>query len=611
MEYKTLVSFYEKLESTTKRLEKTFIISELLDKTSKDDLTAVIYLIQGEVFPSWSEEKTGVSSRLIIKAIAAASGMSPGKIEKDWAKIGDLGEVASNLIKTKHQKTLFSKKLTVKKVFENIRKLSTLVGQGTVSKKIALVAELLTSSSSEEAKFITRTVLNQLRIGVAAGTLRDAIVWAYFPKVIGINDQKYKHNKKVLEIKDFEGINKKDLKKYDFIQAENEKLARKIYNYLSEKVQYLYDLSNDFATVSHEIREKGLKVALKETNMKPGTPINAMLASKTPSFKTAFEALGKPAQAEYKLDGFRVQFHKDGDQVWLFTRRLENVTKQFKELIPIVKKHVKAKSFIIDTEVVGIDPKTKKYLPFQYISQRIRRKYHLEKTAKAIPVEIDVFDIIYKDGEALINKTQKERRKILEKTIKQKPKEIVITKKLVTSSEEEMEKFYKESLNKGNEGIMVKNLDKDYISGRRVGGWLKIKPGSEPLDLIITGAEWGEGKRAKWLSSFTLSCKSKGKYLMVGKVGTGIKEKSEGVTFAQLTKELKPLIKETKGKHVKIKPKLIAQVEYEEIQRSPNYDSGYALRFPRITVLRPDLGINSNDVATLSRLEKIYKQQKK
>jgi len=611
MEYKTLVSYYNQLESTTKRLEKTFIISELLEKTSKEDLTEVIYLLQGNVFPRWSEQKIGMSSKLILRAIASASGISQDKIEKQWAKIGDLGEISANLIKNKHQRTLFSKKLTIKKVFENIRKLSTLEGSGTVSKKIALISELLTSSSSEEAKFITRTVLNQLRVGVAAGTLRDAIVWAYFPKVIGINDKKFKHNKKILKIKDIKQLKKKNLRKYDFIQAENEKLARKIYDNLIKKVQYLYDLSNDFATVAHEIREKGIKIALKETNMKPGTPINSMLAIKTKNFKTAFEALGKPAQAEYKLDGFRVQFHKEGDTVWLFTRRLENVTKQFKELIPIIKKHVKAKSFIIDTEVVGIDPKTKKYLPFQSISQRIRRKYHLEKTAKSIPVEINVFDIIYKNGESLINKTQEERRKILEKTIKQKTKEIVITKKLITSSEKEMENFYKESLSKGNEGIMIKNLNKDYTSGRRVGGWLKIKPGLEPLDLIITGAEWGEGKRAKWLSSFTLSCKDKGKYLMVGKVGTGIKEKSEGVTFSQLTKELKPLIQETKEKHVKVKPKLVVQVEYEEIQKSSNYNSGYALRFPRITRLRPDLGVNSNDVATLKRLEKIYKQQKK
>jgi len=610
MEYKSLVSYYKQLESTTKRLEKTFLISELLNKTSKEDLLAVIYLLQGQVFPKWSQEKIGMSSRLILKAISSATGTSPEKVEKDWTKKGDLGEVASELISSKKQRTLFSKKLTVKKVFENIRKLSSLEGEGTVAKKIALITELLTSSEPEEAKFIVRTVLEELRIGVASGTLRDSIVSAYFPKIIGINTEGLKINNNILHVKTLEEV-KRNLKNYDFIEAENEKLAREIYNYFIDIVQKTYNITNDFVIVAEEVMKQGIKAADKEVKVEPGRPLNPMLAIKARSFEEAFEDVGKPALAEFKLDGFRAQFHYDGKNFFIFTRSLENVSNQFKELIPLIKEHVKAKSFIIDTEIVGYDLKKDRFLPFQAISQRIKRKYNLEKTAKNVPVMVAIFDILYKDGKSLMDKTQQERRKILEETIKEGKHKIELTKKKVTSDEKEIENFYKESLSKGNEGIMVKNLSKIYTPGRKVNGWVKIKPGLEPLDLIITAADWGEGKRAKWLSSFTLSCKDKGKFLTVGKVGTGVKEKSEGVTFKQLTKELKPLITKTKGQHVEIKSKIIVQVEYEEIQKSPTYNSGYALRFPRITRLRPDLSINSDDVATLSIVEKIYKQQKK
>jgi DNA ligase-1 len=216
---------------------------------------------------------------------------------------------------------------------------------------------------------------------------------------------------------------------------------------------------------------------------------------------------------------------------------------------------------------------------------------------------------MYKDGKSLISKTQRERRKILEKTISQKPLKIVLTKKLISGNEKEIEKFYKESLNKGNEGIMIKNLNALYKPGRRVGGWVKHKPIKETLDLVITEAEWGEGKRAKWLSSFTLACRDKNKLLTIGKVGTGIAEKNSELTFESLTKELKPLIKEQKGKHVILKPELILEIGYEEIQKSPTYTSKFALRFPKVLRIRTELGFK--DIDDINRVKRIYKSQYK
>lgn len=601
MDYSTLAQVYSKLESTSKRLEKTEIVSELLKKTPDNLLEQVIYLLQGIVFPKWDERKLGMSSKTILKIINSSTGATIHTIEKEWASKGDLGTVVESIIKNKKQTTLFSRKLTVTKVFENLRKLSELEGKGTVSKKIQLITELITSATPLESRYITRTVIEDLRIGVQDGVIRDAVTWTYFPRIKGINSNK----EKAKLVSSMAELKKLNLANYEVLEASSEELAREIYNYFVLQIEEAYNLTNDFSEVALAAKNNKLHTL----KMQVGKPVNPMLAIKVESIEQAFEAVGRPLQAERKLDGFRLQIHKKGKEVKLFTRRLENVTKQFQEIIPTIVSHVKADDFILDSELVGIDSKTDMYLSFQNISQRIKRKHHIEKTAEHIKVEINAFDIIYKDGKVLLDLTQEERRKILEKIIKEEKHKIVLTKKLISSDAKEVEAFYKESLAKGNEGIMLKSLQSRYIPGRRVGGWLKHKPVKETLDLVITGAEWGEGKRAKYLSSFTLSCIEHGKFFELGKVGTGLKEKDEELSFDELTKTLKSKIISEKGKEVKIKPFLVVEINYEEIQKSPNYNSGYALRFPRFVRIRSDKSVK--DIETLKRIKHYYSEQKK
>ncbi|MEA2036408.1 MAG: ATP-dependent DNA ligase [Nanoarchaeota archaeon] len=582
MRYTKLVEVYQKLESTSKRLEKTHIISEFFKQINKEDLKVIGLLIQGRLFPNWDERKIGVAARLVLKAINTSSGISIDKIEKEWKKTGDLGKATENLIGIKKQRTLFSQELTVKKVFENLRKLAQLEGLGTVDKKVSLIAELLTSAQPLEAKYITKTVLEEMRIGVGEGSLRDSIVWAFFGEKLGV---KYNKEKKDIEVEDREEYNK-------YVGA----------------VQHAYDVTNDFSSVIEIAKEKGLKGLIGE-KITLGKPIKVMLALKEKDIKSAFERAGKPAEIEYKYDGFRIQIHKKHNEIKLFTRRLEDVTKQFAELIPYIKDSVKGGEFIIDSECVGYDPKTHKYLPFQNISQRIRRKYDIDLMAKKFPVEINLFDIMYYDGKTLIKEDFEKRRELLEKIVKQVPRKIILAKKLVTSDEKKAESFYKEALKAGNEGVMFKKLDAPYKPGARVGYMVKLKPVMDTLDLVIVGAEWGEGKRSKWMSSFILACVDDGKFLEIGKVGTGIKEKGEGITFEQLTELLKPLIKSEKGKNIEVKPKIVVEIDYEELQKSTNYASGYALRFPRLVNLRLDR--NSKDIADLDIVEDYYHSQKK
>ncbi len=580
MEYAKLCKVYEDLEKNSKRLAKTYIISSFLKETHKEDLDVIALLIQGRLFPNLDERKIGVASRLVLKALHLATGIDADKIEKEWKKTGDLGIVAENLISVKKQRTLFSHNLTVKKVFENLRRLPDIEGSGAVEKKVSLISELLTSSKPIEAKYIVRTVLEEMRIGVGEGSLRDAIVWAFFSKEIGL--------------------------KYDSKENDIEVSNREEYNKYVSAVQHAFDLTNDLSVVIETAKEKGLSGLTKE-KITLGKPIKVMLALKVKDIKDAFERVSKPAEIEFKYDGFRIQIHKKDNDVMLFTRRLEDVTKQFTELIPYIKK-IKG-DFIIDSECVGYNPKTGNYLPFQNISQRIKRKYDIDAMAKKFPVELNLFDIIYYNGKNLIKEDFSKRRKLLEKIVKQVPKKLILAKKLVTSSEKEAEEFYQKALKLGNEGVMFKNLKAPYKPGARVGYMVKLKPVMDTLDLVIVGAEWGEGKRANWMSSFILACNYNGKFLEIGKVGTGIKEKGEGVTFKQLTSLLKPLIVSEKGKEITVKPKIVVEINYEEIQKSPSYSSGYALRFPRLVNIRLDR--SSKDIADLDMVEDFYKGQKK
>jgi len=582
MKYRELVGIYEKLEGTTKRLEKTYYLSEFLKKTDTAELDKILLLAQGRVFPTWDERKIGMAARLLLKALLISTGIDP---EEEWKKTGDLGLAAEEIILRKKQATLFTQELTADKVFDNLQKLATLEGEGTMDKKVKLVAELLTSATPKEAKYIIRTVIEELRVGLGEGTIRDAIVWAYFGEDAKI---KYAPETNTLELEN-----------------------REEYNKYVEQVQEAYDAINDFAVVAKTAKQKGLE-GLNQIDLEPGKPIKVMLYLKAKNLTNAYETVGSPAALEFKYDGFRMQIHKTKDRILIFTRRLEDVTAQFPDVVEYVTEHIIGDTFIIDCEAVGYDLRTKKYIAFQNISQRIKRKHDIQEIAKKFPVELNIFDIIYYNGESLIKKPFSERRKIIEGMIKD-PEYLKIkpAEQQIIGNIDEAEQFYKKSLESGNEGIMVKNLNGIYKPGARVGYGMKVKPTLETLDVVIVGAEWGEGKRSAWLASFIIAVRDpdSNEFLEIGRVGTGIKEKAEeGISFGQLTELLKPLIIKEEGKIVYVKPELVIEVDYEEIQKSPTYQSGYALRFPRLVNLREER--SPEEITTKEEINSIYESQR-
>ena len=573
MKYKELAEFYEAASSTPKRLEKTEILVKFLKKiasSGKELDRDVLYLLLGDIYPEYDERRIGISTQIAIKAISKATGINETNVLHEWKVLGDLGKVAKALTAKRKQSTLHTGVLTTEKVLENLRKLPELIGKGTVGKKLDLITELLSSASPVEALYLIRTLIGDLRIGLKESTVRDAMAKAFF--------------------------------------SENKEAPKKI--------QDIIDKSNDLASVFNIVKD-GKIDEFEKIHLEIGKPIKAMLAQKAKNIKEAFESVGKPAAIEYKYDGFRLIIHKKGDKVIFFTRRLENVTKQFPEVVSYVQKYVKGDSFILDSEAVGFNKKTKEYMPFQDISQRIRRKYDIEKLQSELPVEINVFDILYYNGKSLLNEPFEKRTVLIKKIIKNHPYKIIHSKQIITSDETAAERFYKQALKDRQEGVMFKNLEAHYQPGSRVGHMLKVKPEERDLDLVITGGEYGTGKRGGWLSSFILSCKTsklKDEFLEIGKVGTGIKEKSTkesgiGISFHELTEKLKPYFKEEHGKTVKIKPKVVVSVTYQEIQKSPNYNSGFALRFPRFTALRPDK--HPSETATLDEVKKDFENQKR
>ena len=553
MEFSELATIYQKLEGISGRLEMTSVVSGFLRTVPDDELSTVILFLQGKAFPLWSEKELGIGSKLMIKAISNISGFPEEKVVDRVREMGDTGLAAEELLVNKTQTTLFREKLTLRKVNDNLNKLAGLTGKGAQDKKISYINELLSFATPMESRYLVKIILEELRLGVGRGVVRDAIAGAF-------------------EVD-------------------------------AALVDRAYSLTSDLGEVARTAKSKGNK-GLKLAEMKTGVPVEVMLAQKVASIEDALEKFS-PAAFEIKYDGARIQIHKEGEEVTLFTRRLENVTRQFPEIVEEAKKNLKAKSAIVEGELVAIKD-DRHPRPFQDLSRRIKRKYNIKEISGKIPVEINLFDAIYHEGKSKIDAAFTERRKILEKIVS--PTEnFRIADEVITSDAGEAGKFYKKALDLGHEGVMVKNLDAPYQPGSRVGHMYKVKPIMETLDLVLVGATWGEGRRANWLASYLLAVldPDSGQLLTMGRMGTGFTDEE----FKSMTELLKEQITEQTGKEVKLKPSVVVEVAYEEIQKSPTYESGYALRFPRLVRIREDKGVDDAD--TLARVEEILGSRKR
>jgi DNA ligase-1 len=557
MEYSVLAETYERLESEPSKLKKAGILADLFSNTSKEDLEKVVLLMRGTVFPGYSQMELGIAEKLVIKAIARATGFKDDQVVEKFKKTGDLGLAAEACLKSKKQLSFSKRRTTVDFIFSDMRKLADMTGGGSQDRKLDLMAEMIVSAKPVEARYIIRTILSNLRIGVMDAMIKNAITSA-------------------------------------FLSSEDKKEA-------SDAVEYALNIIADFGEVATIAKERGMS-GLRKARIDVGKPIQVMLAEKGESIDEILKKYKKVA-IEWKFDGMRAQIHKKDGEIKIFTRRLEDVTRQFPDLKELVKKSVTSKDCVIEGELLAINKRTGEPMPFQTLSQRVKRKHNIEKIAEEIPIQMNFFDAIYVDGNLLINTPFGERRKILERIVRPIHGKIQLAKQITTDDLKDAEKFYKSALDAKQEGIMLKVLDSSYVFGRHVDGWIKIKPVMETLDLLIMGATWGEGARANWLTSFALACRDpdSGKLLECGMMSTGLTEEE----YKEMTKTLRPLITEERGREVKVRPKVIIEVAYQEIQKSPTYSSGFALRFPAFKNLRPD----KDDADTIDRVKKLYASQ--
>ncbi len=546
MRYSALAEMYERLEGTAKKLEKRDILAELYRDCSDSELRIVVLLSMGTV--ATGQQELGIAGEMMRRVIMRTYGADEKDAMKKFRETGDLGLTAEFFVRNRRQRTLAKKELTAGHVFDNLQKLSAIAGGGSQEKKVALVSELLSSASPTEARYIVRTVLGEMRVGVAAGIVRDAIAKAF-------------------------GKEPKD-------------------------VERLFNVIPDYGKVA-ELVKKGRMRA----DVIVGVPVRVMLAERAEDLKSAISEFDNPA-IETKYDGFRIAVHKSRDGVKIFSRRLDDVTNQFPEIAQWSRELIKARECIVEGEAVAID-KEGEPLPFQRLSRRIQRKYDIDKMVKEIPVQVNLFDMIFMNGRSWMGKPLKERWGRLVSIISVKKGKFQLAEHIETKDFEKAERFYRSAIAEGQEGVIIKNLDAAYQPGKRVGYWLKVKDILEPLDLVVVGAEWGEGKRAKFLGSLVLAARKGDKFLETGMMGSGLTEKQ----LQDITEMLKPLITEEHGKRVHLKPHLVVEVGYEEIQKSPKYPTGYALRFPRL--LRVRTGEKKpEDVNTTRDIERLFRQQK-
>ena len=547
--YECMVEVYQALDSTTKRLEKTDILADFFSDIDPELLPVVTIMALGRVFPVWSEEELGIGSKLLMKAIASVVGVTPEDVEDQVRDQGDIGGASEVLFKKRTQTTFFSQPLTIEMVYTNLRKISSVSGNRAQSRKMSIIRELLSLASPLEAKYITRTVLEELRVGVGEGTIRDAISQAF-------------------------GVKK-------------------------EVLDRAHMLTNDLGMVAQVTMEEG-EEGLKKLSLKPGKPVKPMLAQLAPGIKESVREMGR-VFCETKYDGIRVQIHRKGSEVMIFTRRLENISNAVPDVIEYIENALPHQDFIVEGEIIVT--KEGKPISFQYILQRVRRKYDIEKVMEEVPLTLYLFDLLYFNG-PLIDAPLEKRRNTLESIVKLSENKIQLSRQVRVTMEnvEEAENLFTKSLEQGHEGIMLKDPQAPYIPGIRGKKMLKYKAEPESLDLVVVGGTYGKGKRAHFIGSYLMALQDEsGDLKTIAHVATGLDDK----TLLELSNRMDDILQEKKGRLIKVKPHIILEIAYSEIVKSPEYESGYSLRFPVVKRIRDDLSLD--DIDTVARVNSMFK----
>jgi len=580
MEFLIIAEIFERMENTTKRIELTNILVELFKKIPKKIIPNAVYLLQGIIRPNFEGVELGVAEKLAIHAISKSSGLPIKKIENDYKNEGDLGITASNILKLKTQTTFTTEKITLERVYETLFKIAKLEGKGSQDLKLKYISSLLNDATPVEAKFLVKILLGTLRLGIAENTVMDALAIAFTGK---------KENR--------------------------------------EQIENAYNVSSDLGKVSLIIATYGMD-EIKKFQISLFSPIRPMLADRVKSEKEAVEKMPDVFAAEYKLDGERVQIHKHANKIILFSRRLENITKYYPDIVENIGKSLNVNEGIFEAEIVPINENTGEFLPFQELMHR-RRKYKLEQAVSQYPITVNFFDVLYFDKKNCLDSPYSERRKILEQSVDEN-KLAKLVPVLFAKNKNDVQDFLENSINAGCEGLMLKTLTAPYRAGTRGSNWLKLKREyqnelGDSLDLVVIGAYFGRGRRTGLYGTLLLGTYNpeEDNFSSICKVGTGFTDESLDQLFQILSnkvtlKKNSRIISEMEA-DVWFEPELVLEIVASEITLSPIHKTGlglirkatgFALRFPKFTgKIRYEKAIE--DASTDEEVLTLYKGQSK
>ncbi len=582
MEFADLVREYEKLESTSKRLEMRTILVEVLKQVTPDELPRIIYLMQGELRPAFEGIELGVADSLAAKAVASATKENERAIALSLKRTGDLGTTVAELLPARSAR-LSAEPLQIEEVYDALFQIAQASGEGSQDLKVRALVELLARASPGEAKYIVRLVLGKLRLGIREMTILDALAQAF---------------------------------------ADGTKEAR-------SRIEAAFNLSSDLGLVAVRLARAGIS-GLAEVGLEVGRPLRPMLAERSPDLAGVLERMGGRAALEYKYDGLRVQAHiPERGPVRLFSRRLEDISVQFPELVAELPRAVRHAPAVIEGECVPVDSETGELRPFQEISRRRGRKYDLERLQEEVPVQLFLFDVLLDGQKPTIDLAFPDRRVRLEALVKETERVRLATHKEVASVAE-AERFFEEAIAAGCEGVMAKSVGEEslYRAGARGFTWIKYKREythalADSIDGVVVGAFYGHGRRGGQYGALLCAVYNpeEDRFETLCKVGTGF----DDATLAGLPKRLRPFevgerpepVATELTPDVWLRPAVVMEIRGAELTLSPVHragigvvrpDAGLALRFPRFTGRwRDDKG--PEEATTTHELVSLFRSQ--
>jgi DNA ligase-1 len=550
--FKSLAELLEKVEATKKRLEITGMTADFLRRLGAEEVEPAVSMILGRAFPKWSQKTLDVSWATLSGVLQRITGVDWNVFREALSSTGDVGAAVKAVFEktnVKKQALLLEKTLTITEARRLLWSIAGTAGSGSREKKERLIAALLSQASPVEAKYLMKIFVGEMRTGLYEGLMEQAVAKAFDVPLATV---------------------------------QNASMAM-----------------GDIGEVAAIAKTEG-KTRLSQVGFQVFRPVKLMLAQTADDVSDALAEHGGRTAFEYKYDGARVQIHKQGGEVRVFSRRLTDVTRSLPEVVEAVKASIEAGEAIVEGEVIAVDDSGHP-IPFQHLMRRFKRVHEVRGMAEKIPVKLYLFDALFLDGESLIALPYVQRRKALAENAG----EIPLTAQLVTDRKDRAETFLKAALDAGHEGLMAKKLDSPYTPGTRGKRWFKIKPVLEPLALVITAAEYGYGRRHGWLSDYYLAARdaATGKFLNVGKTFKGLTD----AEIIEMTQRLKELTVREERHRVVVLPKIVVEVAYNEIQKSPKYKSEMALRFARISRISDDK--NPEDADTIEKVREIFEKQ--